>query len=410
MGAGRCSRVQGRITAMNMLFQKNTSELQVTSDAETDVFSPGVRWLFVGLIFLLVVLVRVRLLEIPLERDEGEYAYMGQLLLEGVPPYSEANNMKFPGTYVMYAGMMALFGQTVRGIHVGLMALNCATILFIYFLGKKIANDLSAIIASGSYALLSLNSSVLGSAAHATHFVVLSAVSGSYVLLNAVEKNRRLYYVLSLGMFGLALLMKQPGAFFIAFGASYIILQYFSGQPMKFSREAVLNLALFLSAALLPLLAASIWFFFAGVFNKFWFWTVQYAAVYGSQVSISKAFDYFRETLFEVVDGYSLLWIISGLGFLLTLFHRDRKERRRFIVLLSLMSFLSVCPGFLLSPTLLYNAAPRNFAVCRDLYQSSSDNEPRLCQIVMATLRRTRHLCRGRTDRRGWPKRVSDSG
>ncbi|MEI8358775.1 MAG: hypothetical protein WCH13_09845, partial [Deltaproteobacteria bacterium] len=31
--------------------------------------------------------IRWHLLDVPLERDEGEYAYAGRLLLEGVPPF-----------------------------------------------------------------------------------------------------------------------------------------------------------------------------------------------------------------------------------------------------------------------------------------------------------------------------------
>ena len=93
--------------------------------------------LFLICIILFVVFVRIRLLEIPLERDEGEYAYMGQLILQGIPPYSEAYNMKFPGTYLMYAVIMAIFGQTIEGIHIGLMIVNCAAILLMYLLARK---------------------------------------------------------------------------------------------------------------------------------------------------------------------------------------------------------------------------------------------------------------------------------
>jgi hypothetical protein len=49
------------------------------------------------MILLLMIMVRVRLADVPLERDEGEYAYIVQLLLQGIPPYSIAYNMKFPG-------------------------------------------------------------------------------------------------------------------------------------------------------------------------------------------------------------------------------------------------------------------------------------------------------------------------
>ena len=71
-------------------------------------------WVVFVLLLITVVGIRIRLLGVPLERDEGEYAYAGQLLLQGIPPYQLAYNMKFPGVYAAYAFIMALFGQTPR--------------------------------------------------------------------------------------------------------------------------------------------------------------------------------------------------------------------------------------------------------------------------------------------------------
>src|ERR1700746_3203038 len=71
----------------------------------------------VGLGFLLVVGIRWRVREMPLERDEGEYAYAGQLILQGIPPYEIAYNMKLPGTYVAYAATLRTFGETASAIH-----------------------------------------------------------------------------------------------------------------------------------------------------------------------------------------------------------------------------------------------------------------------------------------------------
>ena len=71
--------------------------------------------LLVVVVMALVALVRWRLVDMPLERDEGEYAYAGQLILQGIPPYQQAYNMKFPGTYYAYALSMGLFGETPRG-------------------------------------------------------------------------------------------------------------------------------------------------------------------------------------------------------------------------------------------------------------------------------------------------------
>src|ERR1700675_418270 len=59
-------------------------------------------WLFATIVFVLVIAIRIRLLGIPLERDEGEYAYAGQLMLQGIPPYKLAYNMKLPGIYAAY--------------------------------------------------------------------------------------------------------------------------------------------------------------------------------------------------------------------------------------------------------------------------------------------------------------------
>src|SRR6266508_1592568 len=142
---------------------------------------------------------------------------MGQLLLQGIPPYGEAYNMKFPGTYAMYALIMTLFGQTVRGVHLGLMLVNCASTLFIFYLTKRATGDFGTVIASGTYAVLSLSSSVLGFAAHATHFVVLPAVGGALLLLIVSPENKARRYFWPGALFGLAFVMKQPGVFFVLF-------------------------------------------------------------------------------------------------------------------------------------------------------------------------------------------------
>ena len=84
-------------------------------------------WLLVALAILFVLVVRVRLRDLPLERDEGEYAYAGQLILQGVPPYKEVYNMKLPGTYAAYAAIMAVFGQSPAGIRLGLALVNVAS-------------------------------------------------------------------------------------------------------------------------------------------------------------------------------------------------------------------------------------------------------------------------------------------
>src|ERR1700685_774965 len=80
--------------------------------------------LIVVAVMVLMAGVRFRTRDFFLERDEGEYAYSGQLMLQGIPPYRMAYNMKFPGTYAAYAAIMAVFGETPSGIRLGLLCVT----------------------------------------------------------------------------------------------------------------------------------------------------------------------------------------------------------------------------------------------------------------------------------------------
>ena len=75
-------------------------------------------WTFVVFgIILLVSLFRSFHLGFPLERDEGEFGYIAQEILRDVPMYVSAYTQKLPGTYLIYALFLSVFGQTVTAIH-----------------------------------------------------------------------------------------------------------------------------------------------------------------------------------------------------------------------------------------------------------------------------------------------------
>ncbi len=142
------------------------------------------------IILLLSAGVRIRLLDVPLERDEGAYAYMAQLILQGIPPYAESHDVKMPGLYAVYALLLALFGQTQRGIHFGLLLVNTGTIVLLFLLAKKWLGNLAAVVTAAAFAILSLSQPVQGVFANAEHFVLLPAIGGFVLLLRAVKSDR----------------------------------------------------------------------------------------------------------------------------------------------------------------------------------------------------------------------------
>src|SRR5271156_4656277 len=124
-------------------------------------------WLLLLLVLIFNFSIRWRLRDMPLERDEGEYAYAGQLLLQGIPPYELAYNMKLPGTYFAYAAGMAVFGQTVAGIHATLIVVNAFTIIFVFLLGRKLFGATAGLVSCAAFGVFSLSPLVFGLAAHA---------------------------------------------------------------------------------------------------------------------------------------------------------------------------------------------------------------------------------------------------
>ena len=97
-------------------------------------------WVGLGLTFIITFFVRIKFLEIPFERDEGTYTYFGQLILDGQIPYIDFYEMKYPGIYYSYAGLIAVFGATVKGIHLAFVFLNLATLFFLFEIGKMVTN------------------------------------------------------------------------------------------------------------------------------------------------------------------------------------------------------------------------------------------------------------------------------
>jgi len=298
-----------------------------------------------ALLFLVIVFfaaIRFRLRNIPLERDEGEYAYVGQLMLQGIPPYKLAYSMKLPGTAAAYAVVTALLGQTPAAIHLGLLLVNAATTLLVYMLAVRLSGRLAGLVAAASYALLSTSFSVLGFAAHATHFVAFSAIAGILLLLKTVETRRAWQLFASGFLLGVSFLMKQPGIAFAIFGGLYLLKREW---PYLINWKGLVSrVGLFLAAVLLPFALTCLVLFVAGVFRNFWFWVFTYAGEYASEVSVSDGVQIFTKIFPTILAPAIGVWIIAALG-ITTLWWRDNRSCAGFIGGFLLCSFLAVCPG-----------------------------------------------------------------
>ena len=323
----------------------SASETTSASPARTFSLNKTVLWLCVLMVFFGYL--RLRMLDLPLERDEGEYAYSGQLLLEGIPPYKQAYNMKLPGTYAVYAGFMALFGETARGIHLGLLLTVLATMVMVFVLARRLFGPVPSLFAAAAYGLFSGSMSVHGLAAHANHFVVAFALGGVLALLRAAD-HRSVWTAFYSGLlFGLAFLMKQHGLIFGLFGAGWLAWETLRQRPLNPWRIAR-QLAAYFTGLGLPFAIICLLLWRAGVFEKFWFWTFTYAQAYAMGTPFGM--QDFLKLSWAAIAETAPLWGLATAG--LSLMFVENKTRRcsAFVAGFLVFSAAGIFPGFYFRP------------------------------------------------------------
>ena len=305
----------------------------------------------------LAAFVRIRLADTPLERDEGEYAYAGQLILQGTPPYALVYNMKFPGVYYSYALLMSVFGESPRGIRIGLLCVNLATALFVFGLARRLAGPTAGGIAAASFLLLSLDSFAMGVFAHATHFVALPVVAALFVLWPAFDHPQAWRFVVCGVLMGVAIAMKQHA---LAFAMLAMGLAAWPARNAGAGawRDGLLRLGLVMvgmAATFVVMLAvlAS-----AGVFDRFWFWTFRYARAYVTQTPFSQAPQVFALAWGYVTHASAVLWYAGLAGALLIAAGPWPWRVRLMLWTWLAAAALAILPGFYFRPHYFILAMP----------------------------------------------------
>lgn len=304
------------------------------------------KYLYYGLlvcVLVLTFLLRLRMLSIPLERDEGEYAYLAQLLLQGVPPYLHGYSMKFPGIFGCYAVIMGLFGQTPEAVHFGLLLVDLSSSILLFLLARHLFDATVGMTAATCFFFMSMSPSVLGTAAHATHFIVPFILASSLITLQSTS--RRMLPTFTAGLStGMAILLKQHAVFFMPL----VLWCIFVSNPLNDNQQwtnVPKQLMIFTLGALAPFAIVCSLLYQDGVFEKFWFWTISYARQYVIEVPLLQGIENFIEQSFIVMKPLILLWVLAGFGIYLSVVRRNRFPSR-FILVFTICALLAICPGF----------------------------------------------------------------
>jgi hypothetical protein len=304
--------------------------------------------IFFWLTFILIVFVRLRLVDIAMERDEGEYAYAAWQILEGKLPYADFYNMKFPGVYYMYALVFRVAGLSMAAVRVWVLIMNLLSAFFLYKIAETrliykhpMPNDETKWVASGLYLLLCISFGAQGCISNCEHFVVFFGMMGLWLLTE-----RQLF--LSGLAIGLSVMMKQQGFGIGIFGGVTLLYELYKLENKLLIIRQLLTYCIGIVTPFCTLLAF-VWHH--NIFDKFYFYAIEYAAAYATILQPT-----FKE-IYHIVNVFidsPILWILFFVG--LSKVIKDFFKEKSFftegggLLLLWLLSFMAVSAGWYYRP------------------------------------------------------------
>jgi 4-amino-4-deoxy-L-arabinose transferase-like glycosyltransferase len=168
--------------------------------------------LVVGLI-LITAAVKIPLLTVPFERDEGEYAYIAWRLGHNELPYRDWVDQKPPAIFWVYRAALALPVEPIRAVHLAALLFSAASSCALFFLARRFMNRFWAFVAAALFALLSSDPFAQGTAANTEIFMLLPLILSQIAFLKVIDNPRNVLSMLLCGaLTGLAVAFKQVAA------------------------------------------------------------------------------------------------------------------------------------------------------------------------------------------------------
>jgi hypothetical protein len=243
------------------------------------------RFLAWGAIGAVYVLLRANIVDIPLSRDEGLFAYIGQIVQGGGLPYRDVVDHKPPLVYYLFA-LIAHLPRTATSVHIFLHAYNFLTLLACSSLAGIVSGSRSAGRWTAlAYAVMSSLPSVQGCTASTEMFLLLPATLGLLFAVLATKQRRLRWPFLSGAMGAFAVLTKQTGALLALFSAIIVCVSAYraDGALGQKIRATFFRALAWLLGFLVPVAFVAAYFFHRGGLADLVYWVVTYNIDYAAQ-------------------------------------------------------------------------------------------------------------------------------
>ncbi len=286
-------------------------------------------------------------IQLPLDRDEGTYLYMGYSFIHGYVPYVDFYEIKPPGIFLVYGLFHLLFGWTTETLHSGVFFIQLATACFIYkIIHQLAASSNTALTACAAYFLISVFPNFQGFAILSEHFFIFFIVLSLFFLTQSLL-NRQIQNIFFAGLsLGFAAMIRQHAIFFILPFLYFLLVVSDKNKTSK-----LLPLLYFIGGNVLVIVSLIGYVFIRGGFEEMVTWVIENPSKnYISQVSWQEGKQYFYNYLnnhflirhWPVV----LLFIIGLINLFINMISNSKKKEAILTLLFFISSMACIFPGF----------------------------------------------------------------
>jgi len=301
-------------------------------------------WIAVWCIY---VGLRFNSISIPLERDEGLFGYIGQVIRDGGLPYRDAIDHKPPGVYYIYAAALLLFPPTPAGVHLFLLIYNALTFMALYGVVRLARGSSSAgLLTALCYAVLSSSPQVEGFAA-STEMILLLPLALSLAGALLAIRWSSVVMAFASGVLAAAVVWIKHTGIFLAL--TVLCLQLAAQQSADFQRSRQMRSSAGYAAAWLAgFFALSLgvvgYFYIRGGGDDFLYWNFIFNYYYGTGQDIVSSLPKLSASLralctaHPVIVGAALGCVVFGVAV--------RDVRGLCLLLFLVASLAAVVPGY----------------------------------------------------------------
>ena len=302
-------------------------------------------WVLLSIILAVIAILHLQYLDIPLERDESLYAYLGKIALGGGTPYYDFYEMKPPMLFYSYALLIGLFGYSATGVHLAVVALAVANTFFTFQIARKIGGIQVAYLSAIAFGLWSLNPGIQGVYLMSENVALLWGLPAILMALDYHQglSTKRLF---AIGLLlSLAFLVKQTAGVFAASVGLYWLTIWFTDRKTIPFAAFIKPLVWTILGFIVPIIAFVVTIWAMGSLNNAIFWLTEYPNHYASSVTNENAWLALQLMQNLSISGYEGYFIAALLGAFALVFLKKEAPLSVFLISWMVLATFTVAIG-----------------------------------------------------------------